>query len=154
MVSTDACLSGCGGWVHGEFFHAEFPANILAQNLHINALELLAIVVVLRLWGPLWAGKHLVVYCDNVTSVIVINSGATRDVFLQNCLREICFLAASHQFEIRAQHLSGVDNRVADLCSRLHLSLHHAELFGRENLVWQLKQREVPAHYFAFTHSW
>ena len=41
VVSTDACLSGCSGWVHGEFFHAQFPANILTQNF------------ALRLWGPL-----------------------------------------------------------------------------------------------------
>ena len=154
VVSTDACLSGCGGWVEGEYFHALFPLHILLQNLHINALELLAVVVALKLWCVRWAGKRLLIYCDNMTSVQVINSGATRDVFLQSCLREICFLAAVHEFELQARHLSGVENRVADLCSRLHLSANHAALFHKENLLWQLQQREVPPEYFKFLHSW
>ena len=54
VASTDACLSCCGGWVQGEFRHAQFPAHILAQNLHINALELFAIVVALKLWASAW----------------------------------------------------------------------------------------------------
>ena len=75
-------------------------------------------------------------------------------VFLQGCLREICFLAALHEFELQARQLSGVQNRVADLCSCLHLSANHAALFHKENLLWQLQQREVPPDYFKFLHSW
>ena len=48
VVSTDACLSDCDSWIEGEYFHALFPPYILSQNLHINALELLAVVVALK----------------------------------------------------------------------------------------------------------
>ena len=34
-----------------EVFHEEFPPFIIEQQLHINALELLTIVVALKVWG-------------------------------------------------------------------------------------------------------
>ena len=52
LMSSDACISGCGGWFRGKYFHKQFPQFILDKNLHINALELLAIMVCLKLWGP------------------------------------------------------------------------------------------------------
>ena len=48
----------------------------------------------------------------------VLNRGATRDKFQADCLREITFLAATHEFGIKARHLPGLENRVADLLSR------------------------------------
>ena len=38
LVSTDSCLSGCGGWSHGEYFHCEFLTVIEHQKLAINEL--------------------------------------------------------------------------------------------------------------------
>ena len=147
-----ACRAAAAG-LRGNIFMPCFPRT-LSQNLHINALELLAVVVALKLWCVRWAGKRLLIYCDNMTSVQVINSGATRDVFLQSCLQEICFLAAVHEFDLQARHLSGLQNSVADLCSRPHLSANHAALLHKEDLLWQLHQREVPPDYFIFLHSW
>jgi hypothetical protein len=43
----------------------------------------------------------------------VLNSGFTKDEFMQCCLREICFIAATHEFEIRAKHIAGKENRIA-----------------------------------------
>ena len=37
VFSTDACLCGCGGTSAREYFHAEFPEFILAQDLDINS---------------------------------------------------------------------------------------------------------------------
>ena len=31
LFSTDSCLSGCGGWSEGEFFHTVFPPFVLKQ---------------------------------------------------------------------------------------------------------------------------
>ena len=49
--STDACLTGCGGLVFGEYFHVKFPDFILSQDLPIPALELLAITVAIKKHG-------------------------------------------------------------------------------------------------------
>ena len=86
--ATASCLTGCGGVSGNEYFHAEFPSFIQDLDLHINALELLTIVVALRIWGHKFKGKRLVVHCDNLSSCLVLNKGSTRCGFMQACLRE------------------------------------------------------------------
>jgi hypothetical protein len=53
----------------------------------------------------------------NKTLVTVINTGKSRNSFLQNCLKELCFIAAIHEFEVCAVHLTGSENRIADFLS-------------------------------------
>lgn len=117
MFTTDACLTGCGGPCARSYFHAEFPEFISIQNLDINSLELLTIVVALKLWGHLWRGLRLTVRCDNEVAVTALNSGRCQNAFINSLLREVCFLAATHEFEIRAVHLPGVLNSEADVLS-------------------------------------
>ena len=42
-----------------------------------------------KLWSATWRGMRIRVLCDNITSVKVLNPGAYRDEFLQECLREL-----------------------------------------------------------------
>lgn len=154
VLSSDACPSGCGAWVEDEFFHRPFPAHVLAQNLDINSLELLTVVVAVKLWGNRWQGKRIMIYCDNMTSVVVINSGASRHPFLQNCLREICFWAAVGEFEIRAAHIEGTANRVADALSRYHLGDKYARQFTQLSQDWHARDLWVPDQLFTFSHTW
>ena len=51
----------------------EFPQFIKDMQLHINALELLTIMVMLKLWGRNWRGKRVMLSCDNYTSVLVLS---------------------------------------------------------------------------------
>ena len=118
LFTTDACLSGGGGICNDQYFHVDFPDVISAQSLDINCLELLTIVVALQLWGHRWTGLRLTVRCDNAVAVMVLNSGRCRNSFLSSCLREICYLAAKYEFEIRAVHIPGEFNNEADLLSR------------------------------------
>ncbi|CAC5389407.1 unnamed protein product [Mytilus coruscus] len=120
FFSCDACLSGCGGISSSKYFHCAFPSFITEQNLHINSLELLTVIVCLKVWVR--RGKKICIYCDNYVSVQVINHGSSRSKFLQACLREIAFVCAINECEIKAIHLNGKDNRVSDLLSRWDLS--------------------------------
>jgi hypothetical protein len=49
--------------------------------------------------------KKILFFCDNEGSVKVIKSGSSKDAFMQNCLRELCYMAAVFQFDIRAKHI-------------------------------------------------
>ena len=106
LFSTDACLTGCGGMSSEQYFHVEFPQEVLLQFPTIHLLEALAIVIALRLWGRQFRGLRIMVYCDNVSVVSSLNSGRVQDKLLAVCLREIWFLAVLYEFEIRACHLS------------------------------------------------
>ncbi|KAI8514086.1 hypothetical protein Bbelb_084100 [Branchiostoma belcheri] len=130
VVATDACSTGCGAFSNGQFFHAVFPDSVLRKYGHkIHVLEMLTIVVAARKWCCQWTGLTILVYCDNLACVHVLNSGRSRDPDLLHCSRELWFLAAVHGFELRASHIAGTENRIPDHLSRWHLSASHREQF-------------------------
>ena len=78
----------------------------------------------MKAWGSNFSGKKIVFNCDNLVTawtVRVINTGAPRNKFLQSWLREICFIAAINNFDIKVSHISGSENRIPDLLSRWDL---------------------------------
>ena len=114
VFTTDSTLSGCGGLTDVEFFHTPFPTHILDRQLDINALEILGVVIAVRLWGGAFAGQRILVYCDNMQAVRAINSGKTKNAFTASCARQLWLETATYSFQLRAVHLQGVENRLAD----------------------------------------
>ena len=121
VFSTETCLSGCGGLTQYQYFHVQFPADVLARFSEIHLLEALAILEALRLWVHLWAGCRIQVFCDKAALGSALTSGRVKDQSLAAISREIWYLAVSHDFELRAVHLPGEENRAADLLSRWHI---------------------------------
>jgi len=117
-MSTDACMSGAGGWSGKEYFYCAFPQFVLDENTHINQLELITIMVGLRIWSEKFVNTRIQVYCDNNSSVVVLNSGRTKDHKMLEIIREIAFLSAKYNYQVKAVHLPGVTNRIADKLSR------------------------------------
>lgn len=127
--STDSCLSGCGGMYKNEYFHANFPNNIRQQSRPIHQLEMLAVLIGVRLWGKYCKGGKVQIFCDNESCVRVLNSSRTRDPFLSSCLREIWLEVSQYGFELRAVHLPGEENRVADWLSRWEVDERYRNSF-------------------------
>jgi hypothetical protein len=144
---TDACLSSCGGVCEGEAFSTQFPAFIADSQLDINSLELLTVVVASKLWGHKWAGLRILVQCDNEVSTMVINFGRSRSQFLNLCARELLFVAAQNDFDIRAAHIAGSTNTLADSLSRCRLDLAFRD---RPDL----KMINCAQGLFQFQHDW
>ena len=122
LVASDACLTGIGGLKGKQYYHLQLPQNYKEQKgMNIVYLELLAILVALRKWGQQLNGKRFALHCDNMAVVQVINNGTARDNLLQKMLRNVAYLCVVGQFEVVAHHILGMDNRVPDILSRLHL---------------------------------
>ena len=147
IFQTDSCLTQCGGVCNQECFSWHFPGFILEQNLDINCLELLTIVVACKLWGRGWTGQRIIVQCDNEVSANVINYGRSRSQFLNKCARELLYIAAQCEFDIRASHISGATNRAADNLSRGRL----AEFFREHPDMVLLPYKPLLFH---FQHDW
>ena len=154
LFACDACPSGCGGISRDEYFHEEFPSSIAQLKMHINALELLTLVVALKVWGSRLRGKRVLMFCDNMSSVNLINKGLSRDDFHQSCLREICFTAAVNNFAIKAQHTRGEDNRLADILSRWHLHANSEQVFKDLVKGKKLSRVSVDSSLFSFSNPW
>ena len=129
--STDSCLKGCGGICQFEYFHAVFPESIRSLRLPIHKLEMLAVLIGVRIWGHRLEGLRLQIYCDNSAAVDVINSSRTKDPFLATCLRELWLEVSKFGFELRAVHLPGEENRVADWLSRWDYHDKYEQLFNQ-----------------------
>ena len=154
VFSSDACLTGCGGIFGSFFFHSKFPTAILELELHISALELLSVVVCLKLWGSHFKGRKLIIGCDNLAACIVVNSGKARCRFLQKCLREICFLAATFDFQVKAEHIPGASNGLADSLSRWYLGEVYQVKFQESIFGCDVHETKVEDSDFLFSHNW
>ena len=152
VFSTDASSWGFGGFASGDFFHVQTPPHM--ESLHINHRELWAVIIALRLWGSHFAGKRIIVQCDNMCSVDVITSSKARVAFLQQCLREIRYLEAMYSFQISARHIAGVHNRKSDYLSRWGMSPDNPRLFHELTSGYNLCEYHVPPDMFHFTHQW
>ena len=156
IFSSDASLVGCGGFFMGNYYHSKFPKIVKDLSLHINALEMLSIVVAFKVWGHLLTKKNITVFCDNLSCVMVINSGRTRDPFLLKCLRELCFISSIHEFTIRARHLTSNENRIADILSRWDILNNPKNLFEQatKDLHFQLKEYVITDELFKLSCKW
>ena len=114
ICSSDSCLYGCGGFWLGKYFHVSFPTKFKEMNFHKTILEMFTVVICLKLWGSNFKGKKIQMFCDNESICQVVNSGKTKVEILQDCLREIAFLAAIHEFQVKLVHLDSKSNRLSD----------------------------------------
>ena len=115
LIDTDGTLVGAGGVCKGHYFHAHFLAVIAGQAHIFTHLELLAFIIALKAWHHLIANTKFVACLDNMIAVSTINSGHSREPFINVGLRAIAYLLALHNFEIRAWHIPGVTNTIPDL---------------------------------------
>lgn len=117
-------------------------------------LEMLSIIICLRLWGSHFHGKRIKVFCDNSAVVNVINSGRAKCELLQSCLREIAFLNAVNECEIKAVWLDTKNNRLADHLSRFDLDETHRTQFFELTGSYNLVEYKVEDHLFEFINIW
>ena len=115
-VFIDATLQAVGGVWGTKAYSEPLPTELI--GLSITLLEMYNILIALRVWGVDWKDKCTLIRCDNESAVVVCTSGRTRDPFLNFCLREIWFITAKFNIELRVTHIRGRDNGIADALSR------------------------------------
>ena len=136
LIDTDATLIGARGMCKGHYFHTPVPQFIMLQAHIIAHLELLAFIVVLKAWPHLISNIQFVVQLNNMVAIKAINTGQSRDPFINAGLQEIAFLSALHNFEVHAHHIPGVTNTIQDLLSHWELgeaACHQLNMINQDN---------------------
>ena len=116
---------GYGGFFHNRWFQAVWPTELVLKDnkqLSMAYLELYPIVVAAMLWGSEWNGKRILFYCDNLTTVFIINKGRSQAQPIVKLMRCLTWCAAKGNFFITAKHIPGVHNDIADALSRFQMS--------------------------------
>lgn len=121
FTSDAAGKWGCGAVWQDQWLQC--PWGECWQEVNIAAKELLPIVLACAVWGPCWQHKKVQVHCDNWAVVQVLNHLTSKDSMMLHLLRCLFFFCAHYDIQLRAQHLSGVHNSVADAVSRNHLQV-------------------------------
>ena len=117
-VTTDACMSGWGGYMDGDL---GVQGSWAPQDLgsHINVLELRAVRLVIYHYRQQLRGQTVICRTDNTTVLAYINKqGGTRSQTLCMEAVELWELCIQSQITPTAIHLPGVKNQLADLLSR------------------------------------
>ena len=116
ILELDACLVGLGGRCDNKVYHLPIVKHY--ANLHITHLEMVNILVAIRVFGPSWFNKKVLVKCDNQAVVHVLNNGRTKDAFLAACVRNVWLEAALYDIQLLYRHIPGRQNTAANLLSR------------------------------------
>ena len=85
---------------------------------------------------------------------MVLNRGITRDKFQAQCLREITFITAVGDFQVRAQHIPGTDNRIPDILSRWHSFQDPLLKLQELTQGFELSETAVDNDCFQFSSEW
>ena len=88
-------------------------------KLHINCLELKAVVSALKHWAPMLQGHQVMIATDNSTVVSYINKqGGTPSPTLLRLTVELLLWLEAQNIIVRARHIPGCLNVIADHLSR------------------------------------
>ena len=118
---TDASGAlGYGGIFLTKWFYGKWvPHHKLGQpGISIAWQELFAIVTACHIWGEHLQNRRLILHCDNESVVNVINSKRSRIPRVMDLFRHLTFLTLQYNIYIRAKHVPGKRNEIADSLSR------------------------------------
>ena len=114
---TDASRMGWGAHMDGSMTAGVW--NQSEKERHINQLEMLAVFRAVRYWSPRLHKKAILISSDNQAVVAAINrQGTTRSAALLNLTFQLFTLIDALGMEVRARHIPGVRNVLADALSR------------------------------------
>ena len=147
QIFTDASKEGWGA--HLGDFTASGTWSVPESHLHINFLELKAVLLALKRFQHLVQGKAVLVATDNTTVVAYINKeGGIRSGSLCALLWRLLCWCNLRQVVLKARHIPGRLNVIADKWSRQGQIIQtewsfHQEVFNLLVQTWHRPQVDM-----------
>ena len=95
-----------GGRFNNLVYTYQFQNNEIPSMFTIVHFEMWNVLVALRLWGPMWKNKHILLRCDE-TVVSVVNTGVTKNNGLAALARNIWLETALRDIQLKLVHVKG-----------------------------------------------
>ena len=131
--ATDATLQGISGFYNGKYFMDTIQDQQAERKQgNIVHMEMIAIMIALKLWLKEFTMKKLIIECDNMAVLEVINQGKAKDKTLQRYLREIAYLCTINQCEIKIRYIRSERNIIPDMLSRYYTSQQKKQQFQKK----------------------
>ncbi|XP_060587193.1 uncharacterized protein LOC132742746 [Ruditapes philippinarum] len=117
IITTDASKKMYGGHLGNQYFQGTWPLDQI--NWHINSLEMEAVFLTVNHFLSQIQGKSVLIKTDNTTVAQYINKqGGTKSSKLCIQTRKLWTLAIQNNISLRANHIVGTQNILADQLSR------------------------------------
>ena len=154
-VLGDAYPMGGGAWNEQakEYFSRKFPIQLCHPRFPIHLKEFWIMILASRIWGHLWTGRRVAIYCDNEACVQTVTHQKPSDPALQECLREFFFHACTFKFQPVVIRVGTTENDIADFISRNHDKSDIEANFVSKGLS-NMKSVEVSDEMFTFVGDW
>ena len=149
----DAQMWGGGSYYEGEYWSQPFPVWLRDPLIPIHVKEFFVVLASAWLWGELWRGKVVHIFCDNDAVVEVRTHEKPKDPKMQELLREFLFIVCTRGFTPVFRKIGTKANAVADYISRVHNPLETVKFFERNNLPPR-KLVACPDNFFTLRSNW
>ena len=117
---TDSCTTiGFGGYLGEQWFCGKWPESCI--GLHISLLELYPIFLAFQLWGDQFHNRCISIHSDNISVVHILNSFTSKDPLMMIMVRKLVLFCMLNNVYLKADHISGVDNKLADSISHFQM---------------------------------
>jgi len=122
LFTDSAGAIGFGVYYQGQWTQGKWPAWVLDMDLSIAALELFPIYVALKIWGNELASSRVHFKSDNEATVYILNKKTSPCVTIMKMVREIVLICLRLSISLKASHISGRNNCLADYLSRFQMA--------------------------------
>ena len=149
----DAQPTGGGSYFGTEYWTRSFPEWLCQDTIPIHVKEFWVVLVSAWLWGDLWTGKLVYIFCDNDAVVEVLEKERPKDPKMQELLREFMYVVCTRKFSPVFRKISSKENFVADFLSRCH-DLEDVNEYFHKNNIRARTPRLVPDNFFTIKSNW
>lgn len=109
---------GFGIYFQGQCGYCLWPESWGVLLKHITFLELFPVVVALTIWGAHLSNKKVLFPIDNEAVVYILNTNTSKCPMVMKLVRRLVLLALKINICIKAKHIEGKCNSIADAISR------------------------------------
>ena len=130
MVS-DASKLGFGAAYGRHWVQCRWPKQW--TDLHITVLELYPIFVIVSMFCNKLRNSNILLHCDNSAVVTIINKQSSRNKHVMAIIRPLVLTLMNNNIKLRAIHIPGVANVLADKLSRFQESAETLPQYGMQS---------------------
>ena len=149
----DAQMWGGGSYFGDQYWSRPFPDWLKDPGIPIHQKEFWVVVVSAWLWGDMWTGKVVHVFCDNDAVCETLERERPKDKAMQELLREFLYIVCSKGFTPVFRKIGTVANKTADYISRVHDPSLISKFFSDSGLP-DRKPVNAPDTYFSLHSNW
>ena len=118
--STGNSSLGCGAYYKGHWIQFRWPSHWENINIltAITLSELYPVILALLIWGHLFTNKKILLRIDNQALVSIVNKRTSKSKRVMTLVRKLISITMKSNFQLKALHVPGSCNEIADALSR------------------------------------